>query len=82
MAPKPKNTTFIYFSRAKARNSQRDGPMTVDSNQDGRPNYYPNSFMGPADSPKWKEAPIQVNILVIIISVLFKTYKLIINRIN
>ena len=56
----PKDTTIIYFFRAKARNSQRDGPMTVDSNQDGRPNYYPNSFMGPADSPKWKEAPIQV----------------------
>jgi len=46
--------------RAKARNSQRDGPMTVDSNQDGRPNYYPNSFMGPADSQKWKEVSIKV----------------------
>merc|ERR1712110_209847 len=46
--------------RAKTRNYQRDGPMTVDSNQDGTPNYYPNSFMGPADSPKWKQVPIQV----------------------
>jgi len=46
--------------RAKARNSQRDGPMCVDSNQDGRPNYYPNSFMGPVDSPKFKQVPIQV----------------------
>ena len=46
--------------RARARNSQRDGPMTVDSNQDGRPNYYPNSFMGPVDSAKWKQHPIQV----------------------
>ena len=37
--------------------------MTVDSNQDGRPNYYPNSFMGPADSQKWKEAPTEPKIL-------------------
>ena len=34
--------------------------MTVDSNQDGRPNYYPNSFMGPVDNSKWKQVPIQV----------------------
>ena len=34
--------------------------MCVDSNQDGRPNYYPNSFMGPVDSPKFKQVPIQV----------------------
>ena len=35
--------------------------MTVDSNQDGTPNYFPNSFMGPVDSTKWKQVPIQVN---------------------
>ena len=39
--------------------------MTVDSNQDGTPNYYPNSFMGPADSPKWKQVPIQVILWVL-----------------
>lgn len=33
---------------SKARNYQRDGPMCVDSNQEGAPNYHPNSFSGPA----------------------------------
>jgi len=28
-------------------NYQRDGPMTVNSNQAGAPNYFPNSFNGP-----------------------------------
>ena len=60
--------TLIF--RAKARNSQRDGPMTVDSNQDGRPNYYPNSFMGPADSQKWKEVPIKVVSIMILLCVI------------
>ena len=30
-------------------NYQRDGPMTVDTNQEGCPNYFPNSFSGPQD---------------------------------
>jgi len=33
---------------ARTRNYQRDGPQTFD-NQDGAPNYYPNSFSGPID---------------------------------
>jgi catalase len=31
----------------KVRNFQRDGHMTVDGNQGGAPNYFPNSFSGP-----------------------------------
>jgi catalase len=33
------------------RNYQRDGPMNVDGNQSGAPNYFPNSFKGPEMSP-------------------------------
>eukprot|EP00118_Oscarella_pearsei_P026473 m.309963 g.309963 ORF g.309963 m.309963 type:complete len:507 (+) comp48769_c0_seq1:38-1558(+) len=33
----------------KVRNYQRDGPMTIDNNQAGAPNYFPNSFQGPAE---------------------------------
>ncbi|KAK8752136.1 hypothetical protein OTU49_012204 [Cherax quadricarinatus] len=35
--------------RTTVRNYQRDGPMTVDTNQPCAPNYYPNSFSGPVD---------------------------------
>lgn len=35
----------------KPRNYQRDGPMAVDRNQGGAPNYFPNSFSGPLDHP-------------------------------
>ena len=38
--------------RTQARNYQRDGPMTVDANQEGCPNYFPNSFSGPKDDVK------------------------------
>jgi len=37
---------------ARVRNYQRDGPMTFD-NQEGAPNYFPNSFQGPQDDKKW-----------------------------
>jgi len=30
------------------KNYQRDGSMTVDANMAGAPNYFPNSFSGPA----------------------------------
>lgn len=39
-----------YNTRVK--NYQRDGPQCVTDNQEGAPNYYPNSFSGPADHPK------------------------------
>jgi len=36
---------------ATVANYQRDGPMTVSSNGGGAPNYFPNSFGGPAKHP-------------------------------
>merc|ERR1712062_783379 len=41
--------------RAKPRNYQRDGPMTVTNNQAGAPNYFPNSFSGPRSDLKYQE---------------------------
>jgi len=41
--------------RANARNYQRDGPMNVNGNQEGAPNYFPNSFSGPNVDRRWKE---------------------------
>ncbi|XP_052238401.1 catalase-like [Dreissena polymorpha] len=40
---------------ARLRNYQRDGPQTVNDNQGGAPNYFPNSFSGPIDDKKWME---------------------------
>lgn len=37
---------------SKVRNYQRDGPATVDGNQQGAPNYFPNSFGGPLPAPE------------------------------
>lgn len=34
----------------KITNYQRDGPMTLTDNQNGMPNYFPNSFSGPVES--------------------------------
>uniref|UniRef100_A0A7S1UH72 Catalase n=1 Tax=Phaeomonas parva TaxID=124430 RepID=A0A7S1UH72_9STRA len=44
----------------KVANYQRDGPMTVDANQGGAPNYFPNSFSGPAvqKSEAWHAHPV------------------------
>jgi catalase len=36
---------------SKVNNYQRDGPARVDGNQDGAPNYFPNSFSGPQPDP-------------------------------
>mmetsp|Transcript_9846 Transcript_9846/g.27922 ORF Transcript_9846/g.27922 Transcript_9846/m.27922 type:complete len:532 (-) Transcript_9846:76-1671(-) len=36
---------------AAVRTYQRDGPMSVEGNQGGAPNYFPNSFNGPATDP-------------------------------
>jgi catalase len=41
---------IIILSASQVRNYQRDGAMTVDGNQNGAPNYFPNSFNGPAPS--------------------------------
>ncbi|XP_046390887.1 catalase isoform X1 [Ischnura elegans] len=37
--------------RCPVKNYQRDGPQTY-HNQDGAPNYFPNSFSGPVECPK------------------------------
>jgi catalase len=44
---------------SKVRTYQRDGPMTVDNNQGGAPNYFPNSFGGPepAQEVAWHAYP-------------------------
>lgn len=35
--------------RARVANTQRDGPMNFGDNQNGSPNYHPNSFHGPVE---------------------------------
>jgi len=47
--------------RAKVSNYQRDGPQTVNTNQDGSPNYYPNSFNGPQQKPKYLDHKFSVS---------------------
>lgn len=39
--------------RSSVTNYQRDGPQTYNNNQEGAPNYFPNSFNGPADNLKY-----------------------------
>jgi len=39
---------------AKVKNYQRDGPATFD-NQEGAPNYFPNSWNGPHDDKKFAQ---------------------------
>ncbi|MCW4006037.1 MAG: catalase [Candidatus Bathyarchaeota archaeon] len=45
----------------KATNYQRDGYMRVDENGEDKPNYYPNSFNGPAPDPDAAEPPFEVS---------------------
>lgn len=40
--------------RVTVSNYQRDGPQNVTDNQDGRPNYFPNSFSGPLECERAK----------------------------
>ena len=44
-----------YTPRASVNNTQRDSVMTVDGNQEGAPNYFPNSFSGPDHNKKWAQ---------------------------
>jgi catalase len=46
---------------APANNYQRDGFMRSDSNGGGGPNYYPNSFGGPAPDPTAAEPAFEVS---------------------
>lgn len=41
---------FIVFQKISATNYQRDGFMQL-HNQNGAPNYFPNSFSGPKECP-------------------------------
>ncbi len=41
-------------------NYQRDGAMRTDDNSEGAPNYWPNSFGGPAPEPSYAEPPVPV----------------------
>lgn len=41
--------------KVSTKNYQRDGPSTFTDNQGGAPNYYPNSFSGPAECPRVKK---------------------------
>jgi len=45
---------------ARVQNYQRDGPARTDGNQGGAPNYFPNSFGGPAPDPSvaWHKYPV------------------------
>ncbi|WP_449244450.1 catalase [Desulfobacca acetoxidans] len=45
---------------APERSYQRDGFMRVDDNGGGGPNYWPNSFGGPAPDPAIEEPPFEV----------------------
>ena len=44
-----------------AQNYQRDGAMRLDNNGAGAPNYWPNSFGGPAPDPSAAAPPIDVS---------------------
>ncbi len=46
---------------APEKNYQRDGFMRVDMNGGGGPNYWPNSFGGPAPDPTKGEPPFEVS---------------------
>ena len=48
--------------RVATKNYQRDGPMNFTDNQGGAPNYFPNSFGGPAECERARkaEAPFRV----------------------
>ncbi|XP_014670542.1 PREDICTED: catalase-like isoform X1 [Priapulus caudatus] len=45
----PVNSSY----RSHVRNYQRDGPQCLDDNQEGAPNYFPNSFQGPDHDHKY-----------------------------
>lgn len=49
----PKAATVNYY--------QRDGYMALGNNSGSGPNYYPNSFGGPAPDAGWSEPPFEVS---------------------
>jgi len=52
----------VNSAKAAPENSyQRDGFMRFDPNGGGSPNYYPNSFGGPAPAPEVAAPPVEVS---------------------
>jgi len=47
--------------KVKVANTQRDGPGCVTDNQQGTPNYYPNSFNGAVDDPQYCEVTYKLS---------------------
>jgi len=47
--------------KVKVANTQRDGPGCVTDNQQGTPNYYPNSFHGAVDDQKFCESSYKLS---------------------
>lgn len=48
--------------RVTVANYQRDGPQNITSNQEGCPNYFPNSFSGPQECPRAKNLQPRYNV--------------------
>lgn len=46
---------------APTNNYQRDGSMRIDDNGGDAPNYWPNSFAGPAPEPEFISPPIDIS---------------------
>jgi catalase len=51
----------VNAPKAKVATYQRDGSMRLKTQYDGAPNYYPNTFNGPAPDPaaKWPEVALK-----------------------
>nr|CAD7430869.1 unnamed protein product [Timema monikensis] len=47
--------------RTRMTNYQRDGPQTFTKNQEGAPNYFPNSFGGPREDPTAAQSVFHVS---------------------
>ena len=45
----------------RVRNYQRDGPQNCDDNQEGAPNYFPNSFNGPQYDLSYVESKVSLS---------------------
>ncbi|QDP39043.1 catalase [Radiobacillus deserti] len=55
------NALPINASKAPVHNYQRDGQLRFDGNGGGAPNYEPNSYNGPVETPENKIAPFEVS---------------------
>lgn len=46
--------------RARVQTYQRDGPMNVNGNNGGKPNYEPNTFGGPVAREEFRQSPVKI----------------------